>query len=169
MENRRLERCSDTRARATACDLGPVSSATKSARGGRCPKFHHPLQRPGARHNPSSYPAPAYPCGRLHAPDPQLLAPRGRCSFGALGRVDTRRPGPSAAFLDCCALHRGWGTWVSGGQGEGQLTVPFRPATHLGPAALPSPRSRPYPGGRSGSSVQAAGAAARRPGLGTQV
>ena len=128
MEKRRLERCSDTRARATACDLGPVSSATKSARGGRCPYCRHPLLRPGARHNPISYPAPAYPCGHLHAPDPRLLAPLGRCSFGALGLVDTRRPGPLAAFPDCCALHRRWGTRVSGGQGECQLTVPFQPS-----------------------------------------
>lgn len=65
--------------------------------------------------------APAYPCGRLHAPDPQLQAPRGRCSFGALGPADTRRPGPLAAFLDRCALHRGWGTRVSAGHEEGQF------------------------------------------------
>lgn len=51
-----------------------------------------------------SLPAPAYPCGRLHAPDPQRPAPRGRCSFGALGPADTRRPGPAPAFPDRCAL-----------------------------------------------------------------
>lgn len=54
MEKRRLERSSETRARATACDLGPVSSATKSGTGGRWPEHCQTLLWwPSLNHNPA--------------------------------------------------------------------------------------------------------------------
>lgn len=176
MEKRKPERSRDTRALATACDLGPVSSATKSARK-RCPEFCHPLRpRGGGNYSSSSCLAHTYPCVHLLSPDPQSPAPRGHCSCGALGPGDTQRPDPLAASQDCCALSPEWETRASAGHEE--ASWPFicsvRPSHWLRtkyhcPATLPSPGSGPYPGGRSGSSVLAAAEAARRPRLGTRV
>lgn len=123
MEKRKPERSRDTRALATACDLGPVSSATKSVRK-RCLEFCHPLRpRGGGNYSSSSCLAHTYPCVHLLSPDPQRPAPRGHCSCGALGPGDTQRPGPLAASQDCCALSPEWETRASAGHEEGQLAV----------------------------------------------
>lgn len=123
----------ETQARAQQYHSGPCHGLRPRPRQQRHEVWERrkmsPISSPAVTAAPKPRPrscwVPAYPCGHPHAPGPRRPAPRGRCSCGALGPADTRRPGRWAASPDRCALRQGWGRGLQ--RGTGRANWPLRP------------------------------------------
>lgn len=88
---------------------------------------------------PQFLPASAYLCGPSPCPrSSQPWLPTVAVASVPGSRVDTRlSQACRLLFRNCCALHRGWGTRVSGGQGEGPVDRSIPPSHASRPCRPP--------------------------------